>query len=190
MKCISCSAISLKTICNRCLSTLLKPTISKRTLSSGLKVYSFYPYSQIENFIKTKHTYHGAKIYDILAKNSFEHFAKDFKYKDKIYALPIDDKVKEDYAHTAILAKSLKSKYIKPIYGKLRAKNSVSYSTKSLEFRLKNPRDFNYTFKSDIEAILVDDVITTGTTLSEAYTILKKRGIKVLFALTLADARQ
>jgi len=155
-----------------------------------LTVYSFYPYTQVERFIKTKHTYRGSKIYKILAKNSFGSFAKDFTYKDKVFALPVDDKIKDNYSHTAILAQALRSKFIKPIFGKLRAKNSVSYSTKSLEFRLKNPRDFDYEFKSDVEVILVDDVITTGSTLSEAYSLLKKSGVQVLFALTLADARQ
>jgi competence protein ComFC len=55
---------------------------------------------------------------------------------------------------------------------------------------LDNPRDFKYTFKKNINAILIDDIVTTGTTLCEAYSILKKNNINVLFALTLADARQ
>jgi competence protein ComFC len=190
MKCIICDKLSLYIICKTCQKSYLTPTISKRVLPSGLTVYSFYPYSQIERFIKTKHTYKGFGIYKILAKNSFEIFAKSFEYERQVYALAVDDRVKEDYAHTAILTKALKSKYIKPVFNTLRAKNSVSYSAKSLEFRLKNPRDFSYTFKRDIDVILVDDIITTGTTLSEAYTLLKKQDVNTLFALTLADARQ
>jgi len=42
---------------------------------------------------------------------------------------------------------------------------------------------------SNIEVILVDDIVTTGLTLQEAETILNKNGIVVLFALTLADAK-
>jgi competence protein ComFC len=182
--------MSFSFVCADCQAYLFTPAISKRYLEDGLTVYSFYPYSQVEDFIKAKHKYHGQKIYKLLAKNSFKIFADNFAYDKKVFALPIDDKLSTLYSHTAILAKSLKSEYITPKFGVLRAKNSVTYSTKSLEFRLKNPRYFNYTFKENIEAILVDDVITTGTTLLEAKETLKKYNVNVLFALTLADARQ
>jgi competence protein ComFC len=66
----------------------------------------------------------------------------------------------------------------------------MSYSGQSLEFRLSNPRKFTYTGKKNIDAILVDDIITTGTTLQEAMIVLKKNGVRVQFALTLADARE
>jgi len=59
-----------------------------------------------------------------------------------------------------------------------------------LDFRLENSRDFRYSGKSDIEAILVDDTITTGITLQEAYILLEKYNVNVLFALTLADAKE
>ena len=69
------------------------------------------------------------------------------------------------------------------------ANNKVSYSAQSLDYRLANPRDFVYKGKQGMDAILVDDIVTTGTTLSEARAVLQKSGIDVLFALTLADAR-
>jgi len=137
----------------------------------------------------TKHKDIGYFVYNILAKRTFKEFAKNFSYKQKVYSIAIDDNPKDGYSHTAILNKHLKSKYIKPVFSKLRAQNSVSYSGKSLDFRLNNPRDFKYDFKRDIEVILVDDIITTGTTLKEASKVLENEGIRVLFALTLADAR-
>jgi competence protein ComFC len=137
----------------------------------------------------TKHKDIGYFVYNILAKRTFKEFAKNFSYKQKVYSIAIDDNPKDGYSHTAILNKYLKSKYIKPVFSKLRAQNSVSYSGKSLDFRLNNPRDFKYDFKRDIEVILVDDIITTGTTLKEASKVLENEGIRVLFALTLADAR-
>jgi len=190
MKCLICNRFSLSLFCLTCQEEHLKPTVTKRILSDGLEVFSFYKYSEIQDFIKTKHTYHGQKIYKALAKNSFCNFAKDFFYEKKVYALPVDDKLTSNYSHTAILAHALNSKNIKPLFKKLRAKNTVSYSTKTLEFRLKNPRDFDYTFKKNIDVILVDDIVTTGTTLSEAKALLQNHDVNVLFALTLADARQ
>jgi len=190
MKCISCNTYSFSLICHDCQRKFFTYKTTKRVLHDNLIVYSFYPYSQIEDFIKTKHTYRGAKLYKLLANNSFKVFSKKFDFTDRVYAIPIDDKVTSLYSHTAILARSLKSKIIVPRYNTLRAKNQVNYSAKTLEYRLKNPRNFHYSYKNDIDVILVDDVITTGTTLSEAKATLKKYNVNVLFALTLADARQ
>ncbi|HIO91027.1 MAG TPA: ComF family protein [Campylobacterales bacterium] len=189
LKCIFCDNYSLSIVCKSRQSSYFTPSLTTRTLSCGLKVNSFYNYSDIDRFIKTKHTYHGSKFYNFLARNSFLNFSKNFEFPSVVYALPIDDKLSKDYSHTAILAKQLKSKSIKPIYNALRAKNSLSYSNQTLDFRLSNPRNFNYTFKENIDVILVDDIVTTGTTLSEAYSVLKSRNVNVLFALTLADAR-
>lgn len=189
LKCMMCEAYSLSVVCQSCQTAYFTTTPSARTLSCGLKVNSFYNYSDIDNFLKTKHTYHGSKLYNLLAKNSFSHFSKNFDFPSLVYAIAIDDKLSLNYSHTAILAHQLKSKSIKPIYKSLRAKNSLSYSKQTLDFRLNNPRNFNYTFRENINVILVDDIVTTGTTLSEAYNLLKSKNINVLFALTLADAR-
>jgi len=188
-KCIVCTNYSLSLICKNCQAKLLAPSISSRILSSKLKVYSFYKYSEISKLLHTKHTYHGSKIYNILASNSFSKFSKKFNHDKKVYSIAIDDKTTSNYSHTAILSKALKSKTIKPIYNALKAKNNISYSKKSLDFRLKNPRDFKYNFSSNIDVILVDDIITTGTTILEAQRVLKEYNVNVLFALTIADAR-
>ncbi len=58
-----------------------------------------------------------------------------------------------------------------------------------LDFRLDNPRGFVYNGLSDIDVILVDDIITTGLTIQEAKEKLEDNGVRVLFAITLADAR-
>lgn len=161
-----------------------------RTLPDGFKIYSFYAYAEIEDLLKTKHHHIGAAVYSILAQNSFTAFAKRFEYPSLVYALPVDDHTKSGYAHTAILAKALQTQKIRPIYKALRATNSVSYSGKSLTFRLQNPRGFQYTFKPNIDAIIVDDIVTSTTTLNEAKNTLLKSAVTPLFALTLADARE
>lgn len=190
MKCIICKQFSFKLICKNCQKTLLKPSRSTRTLPDGFKIYSFYRYQDIEDLLKTKHTHIGAGIYAILAQNAFGEFSCEFSFLSQIYALPIDDHVKSGYSHTAILANALKSKNIKPVFNKLRAKNHISYSGQSLTFRLQNPRDFEYSFKSEIDVILVDDIVTSTTTINEAKNTLRKSKVNPLFALTLADARE
>ena len=187
MKCLVCEEFSLQLICKRCQDEFLQPNLFKRRLACGLNVYSFYKFSEIEDLIKSKYTIYGGAIYKILAFNSFTKYIEEFKYNSLVYAIPIDDRPTPYFSHSAILARSLKTKFIIPKYAKLRAKNRVSYAGKPLSFRLQNPRNFCYNFKRNIEVILVDDVVTTGVTLSEAYSLLIQNSVKVIFALTLAD---
>jgi competence protein ComFC len=188
MRCLLCNTWSLSHVCKACQKTFLTPVPSQTTLENGLVVHSFYPYDQIEKLLKTKHSSLGYYMFNILAKNSFKVFAKDFTLDDQVAVIPIDDHSRYGYAHTAILAKYLKNSTLKLMYQKLLAQNFVNYSGKKLAFRKANPRDFKVgTFEQE-QVILVDDLITTGTTLSEAKDVLEKEGKVVLFALTLAKA--
>jgi competence protein ComFC len=87
-----------------------------------------------------------------------------------------------------VLNKALKSPNITPYYGKLRATNHYKYAGKSVEERLINPRQFLYKPFEENEVILVDDIVTTGTTLSEASEVLHAQGKQVILCLTLTDA--
>ncbi|MDD3342808.1 MAG: phosphoribosyltransferase family protein [Sulfurospirillaceae bacterium] len=189
MRCHLCLQWSWQPLCKTCLSTLLEPTPAKRILESGLKVYSFYQYSEIANLLHTKHTYIGAKIFAQLAKNSMLPFLQQFDFPKGAYGIPIDDHVRHGYAHSAVLAKELKS-ILKPLYGSLRAQNHETYSGQKLAFRLSHKRDFISTCNEGISVVLIDDIVTTGTTLQEAQKVLEKNGVKVLFALVLADAKE
>jgi competence protein ComFC len=167
----------------------LTPQISKRDLG-GFEVFSFYPYTHIEPLLKYKYKPLGSTVYSIISDYTFKLFANYYKIDDLIYAIPIDDNIKKEYAHTAILSKKLESKNIKPIFGSLLAQNNTKYAGMSLNFRMTNRRDFHYKGKENINAILVDDIITTGTTIIEAKETLKYFNVNILFALVLADARE
>ena len=188
MKCLMCESLSLLHICPTCQDIYLKPSIYKRKLSKGIEVISFYKYNEIKKFLHTKHTDIGFYVYKILARNSFKKFAKGFEFTHTIASIAIDDNIKSGYSHTAILNKALQSKNIKPLFNKLRAKNSISYSGKSREFRLLNPRDFALKNFDAKEIVLVDDIITTGSTLTQAVHTIHSHSKEVLFCLTLADA--
>lgn len=187
MRCLLCESLSLTHICKTCQETFLTPSIYKRKIQN-IEVISFYKYKDIKDLLHTKHTDLGFYIYKILAKNSFLKFAQDFKHEDSICSIAVDDKINSGYSHTAILNKTLKSKNIKPIFNKLRAKNNISYSGKSKEFRLLNPRQFKLDDFKEENVILVDDIITTGITLTQAIQVMKSNKKEVLFCLTLADA--
>lgn len=183
-----CESLSFTHICSTCQDTFLTPSIHKQKILNNIEVISFYKYKEIKDLLHTKHTDLGYYIYEILAQNSFKKFASEFEFPHSITSIAIDDKIDSGYAHTAILNKSLKSKNIKPLYNKLRAQNSISYSGKSKEFRLFNPRQFQLKEFHAKEVILIDDIITTGSTLSQAIQIMQRNKKEVLFCLTLADA--
>lgn len=189
MRCMMCERFSLSHICSACQESLLTPTLHKRKILGNIPVYSFFPYNDIEPLLLTKHTDIGYYIYTILAKRALGEFSKNWQYEHRVASLGIDDHTASGYSHTAVLNRALKSQNITPLYGKLRASNHHKYAGKSVEERLMNPRRFVYTPFSEHEVILVDDIVTTGTTLCEAAEVLHTHGKKVILCLTLTDAQ-
>ncbi len=169
---------------------MLQPTLSFRTVDENFKVYSFYRYNDIAPLLLTKHTYLGAFVYAILAKNSLARFPGMVQLPTPCDVIGIDDRPKGGYAHTAILARALKSSVFRPRYGLLRAGNDVTYAGKSLRYRQTHPREFVCGIETGREVVLVDDIVTTGTTILEAKNRVEKAGAHPLFAITLADARE
>ncbi|MDP3022091.1 MAG: phosphoribosyltransferase family protein [Sulfuricurvum sp.] len=176
-------------ICKTCQDNFLTPNLYKRKILGSIPVYSFFSYSDIEPLLLTKHTDLGYYLYKIMAKRSMEKFSKEWSYENKVASIGVDDHSTSGYAHTAILNRALKSPLITPLYGKLRATQHHKYAGKSVEERLANPRDFRYVSFGEEEVILVDDIVTTGTTLTEATEVLHAQGKKVILCLTLTDAQ-
>jgi len=189
MFCITCKNISFQIICKNCQENLLTPSFHKREIAPNFFNYSFYSLSEIEELLNSKYYFHGDKIFNILAMLSFNKFGKNFNFDEVITAIPIDDHTRHEFSHTAILTKHLKSKFINVNYNQLKAQNIVKYAGKSLEFRQNNKRDFKVTNITNKTTILCDDLITTGATILEAKQVLEKNENRVLFSLTLADAK-
>ena len=184
MRCHLCRKFSFSLICSACRERYLQPQPRIRKLSGGLEVISFYSYDELEPLLLTKHLPHGWAIYRILATEAFKSVAKA---AHPVFAIPVDDNASDGYSHTALLARGLQRYGYRPLYNSLRAKNSVSYAGQPLAFRLKNPRDFHYTGAKNVDAVLVDDIVTTGLTLQEAHRVLTRHGVNVLGAFVLAD---
>lgn len=188
MKCLTCEDFSINIICKNCQRNLLVPSLHKRELQKGFFNYSFYSFSELEEFISSKYYEYGDRVYNILARLSFKKFAQNFEYEKEIISIGIDEHTRHEFSQTAILSKHLKSKYIKPLYGKCKATNIVKYAGRDLDFRKKNKRKFKVEV-SNRTIILVDDLITTGTTILEAKKACEEKNNQVLFSLTLADAK-
>lgn len=190
MRYLMCESLSLKHICKSCQTLYLTPSLYKRYLDDGTLVLSFYKYNDIKELLHTKHTDIGFYIYNILAKNSIKIFAQNFSILQEVASIAIDDNPKEGYSHTSILSKALHSSRIKPLHNRLHAQNSISYSGKSKAYRLSNPRNFKLKDFKQKNVILVDDIITTGSTLLEAVEKLKESDKEVFLCLTLCDVNQ
>ena len=188
MRCITCHNLSLKIICISCQEQLLKPSLHQRELTKDFSVYSFYKYDEVSDLLNTKYEFYGDRVYNILASLSFSKFAENFQFENHINAIGIDDHTRDNFSHTAILVKHLKSQNIIPKYNLLKAQNHVKYAGKDLEFRKNNKRNFLYKGKQNSQVILVDDIITTGSTLLEAKETLEENNCEVLFALCISDA--
>lgn len=189
MRCANCGRFSLKIICEICAKHLKNSSLKTRILQDGFKIYSFFDYSEVKILLASKHKFYGNFVYKFLANLSFKKFAKEFKFYSPLNAIPIDDRINFGYSHTAILARALKNNEIKPLYSALHATSNLSYAGKDLTFRLKNPRNFRILKIPSHPVILIDDIVTTGTTLTEAKKTLEKAGCEVLFGLVLADAK-
>lgn len=184
MKCLLCGRWR-GLICSSCF-----PSLSLGTrLVDEVSVYSFYAFSEIELLMHYKYKPIGSRVFGLLARKASEFFANSVALPKGIVGVGIDDTARKGYSHTGVILHEFSSCGIKPVYGELRAKNKVSYAGKSLDYRQSNPKGFqSKLFQKNV--IIVDDVITTGTSLKEAIKLLKSQNNQVLFALTLCDARR
>ncbi len=185
-----CEGLSLTHICQPCRHEHLRPTLTKRKILGNIPVYSFYNYSDIEPLLLTKHSDLGFYVYTLLGENALRPFAQAFECEGRVAALGIDEHVRHGYSHTALLVKSLASDVITPRHNMLRASSKDTYSGQNYQYRLLHPRRFSVGSFSEEEVILVDDIITTGLTLTQAAEALHREGKKVLACLTLADAEK
>lgn len=185
MKCLICGRWNRVLICLDCFPSL----DSGVRLVDEMSVYSFYALSEIEFLIHFKYRLIGSRVFALLSKRAGEYFFSQAGSPHGVCGVGIDDRIQGGYSHTGVIMHGFKSCGIRPQYGALKAKNEISYAGKSLDFRLSNPKGFQ-SHLSGRDIVLFDDVITTGTTLKEAKNLLQAQGNRVLFAITLCDARR
>jgi competence protein ComFC len=193
MRCFSCDNLSIKPICDDCIKDFLTPEMIKKEVGN-LEVVSFFDYYLTVEFIKSKYTTSGYRVYRFLAQKFVAPFIRSYAesiQKKPLYLIGVDEDISRGYSNVAQMVHygSLKSD-TKALHNVLRAQNRVKYAGESLEFRLNNPRDFIYSGPKGIDAILIDDTVTTGTTIEQAHRVLQESGVNVHFALTLANAKE
>ncbi len=121
-------------------------------------------------------------------------YLKNYFNADYIVYVPMTKKAekKRGYNQTKLLADALSEKIGVPVLDCLeKVKETKSQRGLKREERLKNLKDsFKVVDKKSVKdksVLIVDDVTTTGATLSLIATILKKAGAKKVYALTIAS---
>lgn len=184
-------------ICKACLDSIpLK--LSKRKLTDSISVYSFYAYSDVSLLMQSKYQLIGSRVLRLLAHKAAEYFFThiDFDFSQKVGLVGLDDYPYGAYSHTGVIVRAFERESkgrCQGAYGALKAKNAIKYAGESLSFRQNNPKGFYFTWHISYPfVVLVDDIITTGTSFREANYLFSSSNLesKVIFCLALCDARE
>lgn len=130
----------------------------------------------------------GFYVYSILARIALRNYAASLELSQDVAVVGVDDHTRHGYSHTALLVRAMKRKEIVPRYSVLRDRSGHRYSGRDFQYRLTHPRAFELRPFPEKQVIIVDDILTTGLTLTQAAETLQIAGKEVLFGLTLADA--
>ncbi|NOX64924.1 MAG: ComF family protein [Chlorobi bacterium] len=209
--CAACStplSTQEKFICNNCESTieLLSPfqiqNEFRRKFSTNNLIDDYTSLYMFEEGGALQHLIHALKyekkfkVGIFLGKkvsNNKIDILKSWK-ADLIIPVPLFNlrRIERGYNQSFYIAKGLSSETKIPIKNSFvkRAKNTVSQTTLNFEERKENlNRAFILRKRGKVKSkkvIIVDDVITTGATVSEIAKILKKNGAEKVFALSVA----
>lgn len=177
--------ISKGTICARCYKTM--PFYDK---ARALLKFDQYSKKAIHDF-KYNDKSALAKVYARLIHNNYK---DEIKEVDCILPVPMHKlkRMMRMYNQAYVLAKEIALIANKPLYHDVLIKSKWSKPQASLRAkdRLKNLNDSFYIKNDDLifnkKVLLVDDVITTGTTINECSKLLKKAKCQTVIVVAIA----
>ena len=132
----------------------------------------------------------GELFYEGIIQNQIFH--KILIEKPILVPIPLHkDRFKiRGYNHAEILSIELSKKLNLPTLSLLKrtkkTKSQFGLTREQRKENLKNAFSFSSSSTTPESVFLVDDILTTGSTLIEAASVLKRNGIKSVFGLTLA----
>ena len=189
-------------ICNNCEELILSGQVpAPRSMTRIKKAWTcrFYEDTMIKCIHQFK--YRGkTRMINIFEKMFEKVLSKDilFRYSiDLIIPVPLHKKRQRErgYNQSEIIAKQLSEIYCLPMFSKIliKTKNTVPQMKLSKKLRSKNLTDSfsskNAHILKDKNIMLVDDVITTGTTLNTCARKLIEAGAKKVFVFTIARTK-
>ncbi len=185
--------------CERCGRKLKAPasncTSCKEKMIFVDKARSLYDYQEpISNLIMQLKYYDKRYIADIFCGDLANLYLKSYFNADFLCYVPMTEKARKErgFNQGELIAKALANKINLPVRQVLYKVKETSRQAKlSRAERLKNLKgSFKATSKSEIEGktiVIVDDVLTTGATSETVAEILKKKGAKAVYLLTVAS---
>lgn len=139
MKCLICAKFCLGVICEKCLDSIpLRPSVRE---VSGVSVYCFFAYSDIDFLLSAKYYVIGSRIYAALGKIAGEYFFSQKAMREairqiientafgEVKLIGIDDCVRSFYSHTGVLVREFALSSVKS-----------SKKSKNLQNRAKSSR--------------------------------------------------
>lgn len=139
MKCLICAKFCLSVICEKCLDSIpLRPSVRE---VSGVSVYCFFAYSDIDFLLSAKYYVIGSRIYAALGKIAGEYFFSQKAMREairqiientafgEVKLIGIDDCVRSFYSHTGVLVREFALSSVKS-----------SKKSKDLQNRAKSSR--------------------------------------------------
>ncbi|MFH1198986.1 MAG: ComF family protein [Candidatus Omnitrophota bacterium] len=204
-KCWGKVKINKPPFCHSCGRHLEKKSFAKHLCGACLKkplhfdrAFSPYVYEgTIENLIhefKYKNKSHLGKILSKPMINFIKEYSLPIDYIDLILPVPLSKaRLRErEFNQAHILSAAIAEEFNKPLLdGALeRVRHTKTQTELGINQRFDNVRGSFALKNKDIKGkniLLVDDVLTTGATCSEAARTLKESGANIVFALTLAN---
>jgi len=190
--CIICKNDNCVGICNAC-----KKSIKKINNKYQDEVISYGYYGGVLKDLILKFKYkNNFTAGDILAEFLEEYIINNFNYEEYIITyIPLSKKSKKirGFNQCEYIAKKIsKDLSIEVLEILIKEKETKEQKTLKRDERYENIRDA-FKIKRGIKLknyriILIDDVTTTGSTMQEAYKLLKKFQIKEIKLLTLAKS--
>lgn len=205
-KCIQCGcSISSGILCKTCSKTVQNLPCFAQTFINGYSVFSaFYYEGVIKTLIQELKFRHNKACADYAAWFLYEYIKKiideekeNYNFENAII-VPVlthkDNKNKRGYDNVLEIAKKLsaltnyrvdsealkKVKYTQPQY---------KISARERKKNVEGSFELDENFKTDSLVILLDDIVTTGSTLEYITSLFRKNGIQNLLCLTLAKAK-
>jgi len=159
------------------------------------KAFSVFVYDKFSRPLITKFKYSDA-VHFLPQLSKMLHSRTNITKADLIIPIPLHYKrlVQRKYNQSALLAKELgklSHRYVL-FDGLIKTKNiapQASLERKDRKKNVSNAFDINPKHKNILKGkniLLVDDVMTTGSTVSECAKALKKAGVKKVFVVTLS----
>ena len=159
------------------------------------KARSLFNYGEpVDKFIQQLKYYDKRFIADIFGEKLANLYRKNYFNADYLCFIPMTKKAKRKrgYNQSELIANSLSKQIDVPVKELVsKGKETIRQAKLSREERLKNLKGcFKPVSKKEIEGktiVLIDDVLTTGATSEAVAEVLKKKGAKFVYLLTVAS---